>query len=108
MEKSGRQSRPEPRNPAPSAELKVVEEAGLAPEKPRERAALSPWVHWAAIFLTLYLGLQLLGVVGTVLLRVLPMILLVVFGALLAFMLAPMVKGLVTLGFPRTLASLAV
>lgn len=93
---------------ATPAEIKVVEDAAAAPQGSRTQVGEWPWVRWAAILLTLYIGYQLLAILGSLLLRLLPIVLLVVFGALLAFMLAPLVKGLVRLGFDRTLAALTV
>jgi predicted PurR-regulated permease PerM len=108
MDKPGRSPRPEPREPAKSSEIKVVQDAGLEPETRREGSGRSPWIRWAAVLVSVYLAIQLLGIAGAVLLRLLPVILLIVFGALLAFMLAPVVRWLVAVGFPRTLAAISV
>lgn len=73
-----------------------------------ERLAESPWVRWAAILVVVFLGYQLLVVAGHLMLRLLPVVMLVVFGALLAFLLAPLVKALERLGLGRTPAALTV
>src|SRR5205823_9324550 len=104
----GRSKRPEARDSAQSAEIKVIQDAGLEPEVSRERSGRSPWIQWAAILLTVFLAIQLLMVAGAIFLRLLPIFLLVIFAALLAFMLAPLVRGLIAVGFPRTLAAITV
>jgi predicted PurR-regulated permease PerM len=108
MEEPGRSKRPEARDSAQSAEIKVIQDAGLEPEVSRERSGRSPWIQWAAILLTVFLAIQLLMVAGAIFLRLLPIFLLVIFAALLAFMLAPLVRGLIAVGFPRTLAAITV
>jgi len=65
-------------------------------------------VRWAAILLSVFLAYQLLQVAAQMLSRLLPVLMLLVFGALLAFLLAPLVKGLERFGFPRTAAALIV
>src|SRR2546423_1949499 len=108
MEKPGRDKRPDAPDPVQSAEIKVIQDAGLEPEVSRERSGRSPWIQWAAILLTVFLAIQLLMVAGAIFLRLLPIFLLVIFAALLAFMLAPLVRGLIAGGFPRTLAAITV
>ena len=108
MGKAGRNKRPEPRDPGNPAEIKVIQDAGLAPERGGQRAGEFPWIRWAAILLTIFLAYQLVIALGNLFFRLLPIFLLIIFAALLAFMLAPLVKGLVAVGFPRTLAALTV
>jgi predicted PurR-regulated permease PerM len=88
------------------AEIKVV--AGGEPAAQPIRRQDFPLIRWAAILLTIFLAYQLILVAGSLLLKLLPVLLLVVFAALLAFLLAPLVKGLVRVGLPRTLAALTV
>jgi predicted PurR-regulated permease PerM len=89
-----------------TAEIKLVQEGAptLEAASPKD----FPWIRWAAILLTIYLAYQLIQVAGGMLLRLLPILLLVVFAALLAFLLSPLVKGLQGLGLGRTPAALAV
>jgi predicted PurR-regulated permease PerM len=108
MDKPGRRPRPEQPEASSPTEIKVVQNSGLTPEGRRERSMRARWIEWAAILLTVYLAIQLLGVAGAVLLKLLPILLLVIFAALLAFLLAPLVRRLVSVGFPRTLAALTV
>lgn len=91
-----------PREDRPRVVSQPRESLGL------ERLAESPWVRWAAILAVIFLGYQLLVVTAHMLERLLPVVLLVVFGALLAFLLAPLVKALERMGFGRTLAALTV
>ncbi len=97
----GRASKDEP------AEIELVEEANR-PARPAAAGDAFPWVRWAAILLTIFLAYQLLVVAGGMVHRLLPVFLLIVFAALLAFMLAPLVKALERLGFDRTVAALTV
>ncbi len=108
MDKPGRRPRPDPAEPAAAAEIKVMQNAGLEPVVRRDNASGSWWIKWAAILLTVFLALQLLAVAGQIVYRLLGVLLLVIFAALLAFMLAPLVRGLISVGFPRTLAALTV
>jgi predicted PurR-regulated permease PerM len=85
--------------------VKVVSHPDDAP-RPHRRPF--PWLRWAAVLLTLFLGYQLLVIVGGIFERLLPVVLLIVFGALLAFLLAPLVKRLEAVGLGRTVAALAV
>ncbi len=103
---TGRQDAPN--EAAKAAEVKVVQSAGVAPEGARDRTFDIPWVRWAALLLTVFLAYQLLVIAGSLFMRLLPIFLLVIFAALLAFMLAPLVRGLVSLGFDRTVAALTV
>ncbi len=89
-----------------NAEENVVQHPGLA--QPRPEGQQFPWVRWAAILLAIFLAYQLVVVAGHLLERLLPVFMLVVFGALLAFLLAPLVKALERVGFGRTLAALTV
>jgi predicted PurR-regulated permease PerM len=91
---------------AKPAEIKVMQSSGItAAARSLNR---TPWMRWAAILVTVFLAYQLLLVAGGIFLRLLPIFLLLIFAALLAFMLAPLVRGLEQLGLPRTLAALAV
>lgn len=109
MEEAGRRREgAQPAERAKPGEIKVVPPAGAEPQRPTGRLAESPWLRWAAILLTIFLAYQLLVIAGSLFLRLLPIVLLIIFAALLAFMLAPLVRGLVAVGFPRTLAALAV
>lgn len=94
-----------PSETAKTAEVKVV---SPALEEPRPQERPFPWIRWAAILLTVFLGYQLLLIMGGILLRLLPVLLLIVFGALLAFLLAPLVRRLETVGLGRTVAALLV
>ncbi len=87
------------------AEVKVVPAPG---EEPRPQGRRSPWLRWAAILLTVFLAYQLLVIASGIFLRLLPIVLLVVFGALLAFLLAPLVRRLEAIGLAPTPAALLV
>jgi predicted PurR-regulated permease PerM len=99
---------PRPRDPAADAakpaEVKVI--AAAEETRPRERSF--PWLRWAAILLTVFLAYQMLVIAGAIFVRLLSVVLLIVFGALLAFLLAPLVKRLERMGLGRTVAALAV
>jgi predicted PurR-regulated permease PerM len=98
-----------PREPAPETARNVdVKVVSPAPEEPRPQERGVPWIRWAAVLLTVFLGYQLLVIVGGVFQRLLPVLLLIVFGALLAFLLAPLVRRLESVGLGRTVAALLV
>lgn len=105
MDSPGPRSRDATAEAAKPPEVKVVPRAE---EEPRTHRRSFPWLRWAAILLTLYLGYQLLVIVSGIFVRLLPIVLLVVFGALLAFLLAPLVRRLERVGLNRTLAALMV
>jgi len=90
---------------AKPAEVKVVSPSAEDAQSP-ERSY--PWIRWAALLLTIFLAYQLILIAGGIFLRLLPVVLLVVFGALLAFLLAPLVRRLESAGVGRTVAALAV
>lgn len=100
---------PQPRDTAADAsepaEVKVISQAGEE-ARPQERSF--PWIRWAAILLTVFLAYQILVIAGGLFVRLLPVVLLVVFGALLAFLLAPLVRRFERVGVKRTPAALMV
>lgn len=104
MESPGARPKDVTAEAAKPAEVKVVPALGEEPQRHRR----SPWLRWAAILLTVFLAYQLLVIASGIFLRLLPIVLLVVFGALLAFLLAPLVRRLEAIGLPRTPAALLV
>lgn len=105
MESPGPRSRDATADAATPAEVKLVSRPA---EEPRPQRRSFPWLRWAAILLTVFLAYQLAVVASGIFLRLLPVVLLVVFGALLAFLLAPLVRRLEGVGLNRTLAALLV
>jgi predicted PurR-regulated permease PerM len=95
--------------PAPSNGNTAVD-AGDDPGKGPPRAMRSSawwWIRAAAILLTLYLAVQLLGAVRSFLGAVLTVLLYVLFGAVIAFIAGPLVAVLEErLRIPRTVAIL--
>ncbi len=105
MESPGARPRDVAAEAGKPAEVKVVPAPAEEPQPQRRR---SPWLRWAAILLTVFLAYQLLVIASGIFLRLLPIVLLVVFGALLAFLLAPLVRRLEAIGLARTPAALLV
>src|SRR5256712_7793962 len=105
MESPGPRPRDATVEAAKPAEVKVVPPQGEEPQ-PEQRS--SRWLRWAAALLTIFLAYQLLVIASGIFVRLLPIVLLVVFGALLAFLLAPLVRRLEAIGLAATPAALLV
>jgi predicted PurR-regulated permease PerM len=106
----GKQEAEEEEKPAQAADIRVVpgRQSRKGALTALEGLAVSGWIKWAAILLAIYLGYQLALVVGGWARTLMPIIVLVAFGAILAFLLAPLPRALERLGLPRMLAIIAV
>jgi predicted PurR-regulated permease PerM len=106
----GREDEGQEEKPPQAAEIRVV--AGSQSRKGAANSlqglAVTGWFKWAAILLAVYLGYQLALIVGGWARTLMPIIVLVAFGAILAFLLAPLPRALERMGLPRTLAIVAV
>lgn len=105
MESPGARPRDTTAEAGKPAEVKVVPPPA---EEPHPEQRSSRWLRWAATLLTIFLAYQLLVIASGIFIRLLPIVLLVVFGALLAFLLAPLVRRLESIGLARTPAALLV
>jgi predicted PurR-regulated permease PerM len=82
------------------------ETAEPEPEAAAPARAATGWIHAAAIILSIYFGYQLLLILGGLARGLLAIILLLVFGALLGYLLTPAVDALERYGAPRTVGIL--